>query len=285
MKKYTLFTLSALFFPTLVNAEVLMQWKRIPLPVELNVGQERIIFVDKNVQIGIPEQLDGKLSVQSTGGAVYLKSVEPFKSTRIPLRDMESGQIILLDVNSRKSTQSLDNVRIVDAEVANNTQKVDQTTVSDPQTESAQKASNLPAPAALTRYAAQSLYAPLRTVEPLEGVRRVGVKLPKSIPNLMPNLTILATPLESWGLDDYVVTAVRIKNLSSQSVTLDPRYLQGYFYAATFQHNWLGMKGTPEDTTVVYLVTEGRPDNAFIPARQTAKSKKIGGQNECSKIQ
>lgn len=274
MKKYTLCTLSTLIFPTLVNAEVLMQWKRIPLPVELNVGQERIIFVDKNVQVGVPEQLDGKLSVQSTGGAVYLKAVEPFKGTRIPLRDMESGQIILLDVNSRKSTQSLDNVRIVDVEVANNTQKVDQTTVSDPQTASSQKASNLPAPAALTRYAAQSLYAPLRTVEPLEGVRRVGVKLPKSIPNLMPNLTILATPLESWGLDDYVVTAVRIKNLSSQSVTLDPRYLQGYFYAATFQHNWLGMKGTPEDTTVVYLVTEGRPDNAFIPVRQTAKSKK-----------
>ncbi|WP_407604367.1 DUF3438 family protein, partial [Pseudomonas aeruginosa] len=38
---------------------------------------------------------------------------------------------------------------------------------------------------------------------------------------------------------------------------LDPRVLQGDFLTATFQHESLGPRGSPEDTTVLYLVTRG----------------------------
>ncbi len=34
--------------------------------------------------------------------------------------------------------------------------------------------------------------------------------------------------------------------------------LQGDFLTVTFQHEALGPRGTPEDTTVLYLVTRGR---------------------------
>jgi len=54
------------------------------------------------------------------------------------------------------------------------------------------------------------------------------------------------------------VTAVRLTNSSSGWITLDPRVLQGDFLTATFQHEALGPRGTPEDTTVLYLVTRGR---------------------------
>lgn len=261
----TLLTLTLL--APLAQAEILMPWKRIPLPVDLHVNEERILFLDRNVQVGVPAELDGKIEVQSTGGAVYLKSKESFDLQRLQLRDLENGQEILVDLRSKAEKGKLDHVRITfDKEVVNNNQTVAQTSVDDPERATpAYLKSGLPAPAALTRYAAQSLYAPLRTVEPLDGVRRVAVKLPKSIPNLMPNVAILATPLESWELDGYVVTAIRIKNLSNERIDLDPRNLQGYFYSATFQHNWLDEKGTMEDTTVVYLVTEGKPDRAFIP--------------------
>ncbi len=33
----------------------------------LKVGQERVVFVDKNVRVGFPPALNGKLRVQSTG--------------------------------------------------------------------------------------------------------------------------------------------------------------------------------------------------------------------------
>lgn len=272
-KKYLILPILGGLLPFAVQAEVLMQWKRVPLRVDLHVGEERIVFFDKNVRVGLPPEVDGKVEVQSTGGAVYFKATETFDLSRIQFRDMESNQLILIDMKAIKAKGKPDNVRVLYSEtVANSTNAVAQTEVADGLPE--QRESALPTPAALTRYAAQSLYAPKRTIEPLEGVKRVAVKLPKTISNLMPNFLIQATPLEAWGLDDYVVTAVRIKNLENIRIQLDPRYLQGYFYAATFQHNWLGEKGTPEDTTVVYLVTKGRPENAFIPMSQMVSSKK-----------
>lgn len=272
-KKHLIVSILGLFASFTAHAEVLMQWNRIPLRVDLHVGQERIVFFDKNVRVGLPAEMDGKIEVQSSGGAVYFKAKEAFDLSRIQFRDMESNQLILIDMKALNAKGKLDNVRVLYSEtVTNNTHTVPQTEVSDGLPE--RRESALPPQAALTRYAAQSLYAPPRTIEPLEGVKRVAVKLPKTISNLMPNFLIQATPLEAWGLDRYVVTAVRIKNLENIRIQLDPRYLQGYFYAATFQHNWLGEKGTPEDTTVVYLVTEGRPENAFIPVSQMVNKAK-----------
>ncbi len=259
------------------QAEILMQWERKPLQIDLNVKEERILFLDKNVSVGIPNNLNDKIRVQSSGGAVYLTALTPFELSRVQLRDIATGQLILLDLKGYARAGKLEDIRITEKDVENNNRNVSEPTVSDETVESSKPKSNaLPAPAALTRYAAQSLYAPLRTVEPLEGVHRVAMKLPKSLPTLLPNLNVRATPLESWGLDGYVVTAVRIKNLSAQQVVLDPRYLQGRFYAATFQHPFIGATGNLDDTTVVYLVTEGDINRAILPSMptQTTKTKK-----------
>jgi integrating conjugative element protein (TIGR03749 family) len=110
----------------------------------------------------------------------------------------------------------------------------------------------------LTRFAAQNLYAPLRTVEPLPGVMRVNLRRDLDLGTLMPTLPVRALALASWRLEDQWVTAVRLTNTSAGWVTLDPRVLQGDFLTATFQHEALGPRGTPEDTTVLYLVTRGR---------------------------
>lgn len=61
----------------------------------------------------------------------------------------------------------------------------------------------------------------------------------------------------AWRLDDLWVTAVKLRNTSSQPVALDPRELMGAFVTATFQHPYLGAKGDASDTTTVYLVTRG----------------------------
>ena len=115
-----------------------------------------------------------------------------------------------------------------------------------------------PVPVVLTRFAAQNLYAPLRTVEPLPGVMRVNLRRDMDLGTLMPTLPVRALALASWRLEDQWVTAVRLTNTSAGWVTLDPRVLQGDFLTATFQHEALGPHGVPEDTTVLYLVTRGR---------------------------
>lgn len=72
-----------------VSAVELIKWERIPLPIALHVGQERIVFVDRNVRVGFPPSLNGKLRVQSSGGAVYLLAQGDFPRTRLSLQDVE----------------------------------------------------------------------------------------------------------------------------------------------------------------------------------------------------
>ncbi len=82
-----------------------------PLLIPLSVNHERIVFVDRNVRVGFPAMLKGKLRVQSSGGTVYLQASEPFEQTRLQLQDVESGEIILLDIAAKNDNKALEPVR------------------------------------------------------------------------------------------------------------------------------------------------------------------------------
>ena len=293
LKKYSLVLLSGLFLPGMASAVELMKWERIPLQVPLTVGQERIVFVNKNVRVGFPPTLNSKLRIQSTGGAVYLDASEAFPVTRLELQDKENGELILLDVSAAPGKTTREPVKIVyDGEVATAT-ALDKQSVSsdgdstgrgaqqtDNQTAKAERKPaklNAPLPMVLTRYAAQNMYGPLRTVEAVPGISPVSLKLPSSITTLMPSEPVSVTPMAAWSLQGSSVIALQVRNRSSGKVILDPRALEGQFMTATFQHRWLGRAGTPEDTTVLYLVTSGRPEGAFIaepPSLQPADGRK-----------
>lgn len=268
------------------QAVELVKWERIPLPVALHVGQERIVFVNRNVRVGFPPELKGKLRVQSTGGAVYLQPGEQFARTRLVLQDVENGEMILLDISAEEGKSVLEPVSLVyQGEVSSSTGNNDVATTDNqtPKTGERQstskpkeKKSTTPLPVALTRYAAQSLYAPSRTIEPLPGVHSISLALPDKLTSLLPSESVEVRPLAAWGLQGYSVVALTLRNQRPEKVVLDPRRLQGNFYSATFQHRWLGASGTPEDTTTVYLVTKGRPDNAFLSEPVKAKTGKGG---------
>ncbi|MDV2646510.1 TIGR03749 family integrating conjugative element protein [Pseudomonas aeruginosa] len=253
--------------PTAQAVEIL-RWERMPLAVPLQVGQERIVFIDRNVRVGVPAGVGERLRVQSAGGAVYLRASEPIEPTRLQLQDADTGALILLDIAAEPAKDgepALEPVRIVEGATTpaprygDQTAGADETPVRSDATGIARAARReTPLPVVLTRFAAQNLYAPLRTVEPLPGVARVNLRRDLELGTLMPTLPVSAVALASWRLEDQWVTAVRLTNDSSGWVTLDPRVLQGDFLTATFQHEALGPRGTPEDTTVLYLVTRGR---------------------------
>ncbi|WP_337024601.1 MULTISPECIES: TIGR03749 family integrating conjugative element protein [unclassified Pantoea] len=250
------------------QADELMKWERVPLQIPLKTGQERVIFVDKNVRVGFPPALNGKLRVQSTGGAVYLKADSDFPQTRLQLQDMESGEVILLDVRTT-ATASAEPVKIVYSgdvsTLSSASAGTGEKAASDStQTKRKKVSYKAPVPVLLTRYAAQNLYAPVRTVEALPGIHPVNPNLPSRITTLYPSAPVTVSPVAGWGVAGRTVIALRIRNSSSQKVVLDPRELQGRFVTATFQHRWVGAAGTPEDTTTLYLVTAGRPDDAFV---------------------
>ncbi|MCD5976775.1 hypothetical protein ALP94_03909 [Pseudomonas savastanoi pv. glycinea] len=232
----------------------ILKWQRLPLAVPLHVGQERIIFVDQNVRVGIPRSLKDKLRIQSTGGTLYLRANEVIEPTRLQLQNVTTGELILIDIAAIEAVASmeLEPVKIVRAESASPV-KLD----ADAANDRPAKPRQTPVPVVLTRYAAQSLYSPLRTVERLEGVSQVRVNRALSLEGLIPALPVSATALGAWQLEEFWVTAVQLRNESTVDLQLDPRELQGDFVAATFQHQHLGKHGKAEDTTVLYLVTRG----------------------------
>lgn len=243
------------------KAVLLMPWERLPLAVPLIVGQERVIFVDRNVRVGLPESLTTKLRVQTFSGTVYLLAREEIAPTRLQLQDAQTGELILIDIvtiPATKELELLEPIRIVEGEnpawrygtsaaVAEIAQTPSDTAIPRRET---------PVPVVLTRYAAQSLYAPLRTVEPVSGITRVNLRAHLDLTTLLPTLPVTATPMAAWRIENYWVTAIKLQNRTQATLTLDPRLLQGDFVAATFQHTWLGPAGSSTDTTVVYLVTQ-----------------------------
>lgn len=233
----------------LSQAVEFLRWERLPLSVPLQVGQERVVFVDRRVRVGVSAAVGERLRVQSAGGALYLRASEALGPTRLQVQDVETGELLLLDVVASEAGAGeahLEPLRIVSEEAAT----TGETEPSPPWP--------TPVPVVLTRYAAQMLYAPLRTVEPLPGVARVGLREDLPLQTLLPALPVQARALAAWRLDDHWVSAVRLSNQSPRWLELDPRALQGAFVAATFQHATLGPAGEATDTTVVYLVTRGQ---------------------------
>ncbi|WP_336064666.1 TIGR03749 family integrating conjugative element protein [Serratia sp. 201] len=283
--------LAATFSVPVTQAEELMKWERIPLQIPLAVGKERVLFADKNVRVGFPPALNGKLRVQSSGGAVYLKADAAFPPTRLQLQDVENGEIILLDVTA-SDKGSAEPVRIVYSgdvtavSSSNDTPAASGGNNAAPGADNGTQAKrkkvkyNAPLPVVLTRYAAQSLYGPVRTVEAVPGIHPVNPHLPKRITTLYPSEPVAITPLGGWGIGSRNVVALKVQNTASRKITLDPRVLQGQFVTATFQHRYLGPVGTPEDTTTLYLVTSGRLDGAFVAepsvVRKAVKAVKKG---------
>lgn len=70
----------------IASAVEILRWERLPLAIPLRINQERIVFVDQNVRVGLPRSLTEKLRVQSTGGAIYLFAKEAIEPTRSSCR-------------------------------------------------------------------------------------------------------------------------------------------------------------------------------------------------------
>ena len=85
--KHPVLTLLGLLVVVAAPAHALeiLRWERMPLAVPLRVGQERIVFIDRNVRVGVPAGVGERLRVQSAGGAVYLRASEPVSYTHLTL--------------------------------------------------------------------------------------------------------------------------------------------------------------------------------------------------------
>jgi integrating conjugative element protein (TIGR03749 family) len=263
MKRMGLFIALLVSLASSSSATEILRWQRLPLPIHLVVGQERVILMERDVRVGVPAWLGERLRIQTAGGAIYLRANSPIEPTRLQLQDAENGALILLDIVAVPATidqPPLEPIRIINDEqpVARSRDNEGNAAAHGLRVEERpQPIRTTPVAVTLTRYAAQSLYAPLRTVEPVSGIAPVPVTRNLAFDTLLPMLPVRARALMAWRLDDHWLTAIKLTNTADRWITLDPRALQGDFVAATFQHPNLGPAGNSTDTTVLYLITRG----------------------------
>jgi len=255
-----------ILLPLASHAVETLRWERLPLPVTLHVGEERVIFTDREMKVGVPANLKERLRVQSANGAVYLRSSVPLQGVRVQLHDLERGTLVMLNVTAIEpdGASALPPLKIVIEPEAETQKTKAPAPITTPIT---QEQKGLPVPILLTRHASQNLYAPLRAIEPVSGISRTPLRSGLDLSSLMPALPVHCRAVAAWKMGDTTVTAVLIRNTSQRTLELEARQLQGDFVAATLQHLHLEPKGSAEDTTAAYLVTRGRGlADSLLPA-------------------
>lgn len=237
-------------------------WDKVPLRITLPVGQERLVSFPGDVRVGIPQSLTNKLRTQSHAGTVYWLAKEAFEPQRIEVRDLTGQGIVLIDLSAEqspdlphnpieilfKSGQTLPADGLLSADGDSTPATSHRKSKPGKQPQSA----NL---VALTRFAAQQLYAPARLFKANPAIQRVSVSQ-TPIEHLLRGESLIATPMASWRSGRLYVTALEIKNTGPDPIDLDPRQLRGQWRAATFQHTRLHPAGSEADTSAVYLVSD-----------------------------
>jgi integrating conjugative element protein (TIGR03749 family) len=236
-----------LLVQSLVHAETpeRIEWKKAPIRLEITVGQEQRVEFPAAVKVGVPVSVQPLLRTQSINGTVYLLAQAPFDSSRLMVRELDSGRIYLFDVTAVEEGGTTHPLQIFVTG--------DSGTTKDRTTGSHDANRGQPGYIQLTRFAAQQLYAPSRLVKDRPGIVRVPVK--RDAVDLLHGGTIEATPLVEWRANGLYITAVKLTNRTEKSQTLDPRDLRGVWLTATFQHHRLLPKGDEADTTAVYLIS------------------------------
>lgn len=222
-------------------------WNKSPIVIPLVVGEERLVHFPDSVSIGLPQTLAPLLRSQSINGTVYLLAKHSFEPTRVMVRSETDGPMYVLDISAspgHPEGRSPPDMQILletpqDAGAAES--KYD-------------KRSRPWGYSALTRYAAQQLYAPTRLIPRQSGV--VAILVNGEPVDLVYGAKVEAVPVAAWKVGLQYVTAVKLTNRTQRAVVLDPRDLRGSWLAATFQHNRLLPAGNEADTTAVYLVSD-----------------------------
>ena len=237
-------------------------WNKAPIAIPLVVGEERLVHFPDSVSIGLPQSLTPLLRSQSINGTLYLLARQAFEPTRVMVRSETDGPIYVLDISAAPGgadSGSLPDVQVLLQSPQKPPQDSSENAGADQSI--SDKQSQPLGYAALTRYAAQQLYAPTRLIPRQPGVVAIPVN-PEPV-DLVVGGKIEAVPIAAWKAGLRYVTAVKLINRTQSPVVLDPRELRGSWLAATFQHNRLLPAGSEADTTAVYLVSDRRFDAAF----------------------
>ena len=221
-----------------------------PLPVALTLDAERVIDLPFVAMLQLPPTLEGKLQVQPIENVLYLTALAPFPRVRLLVQAVDGSAVLPLDVSAHAGQGTPERLPDLVIHLPGERPATDAAATVAPTAAG-------PDMAELTRFAAQSLYAPPRLIPASTRIRREQVA-PELAKDLVRGGAVDSSALASWCAGKLCVTAVRLSNRGSVPLQLDPAMFRGRWVALTAQHWRLHGAGNAADTTAAYLVSDGR---------------------------
>lgn len=224
-----------------------------PIKIELSINHDtQLVFDWPIASIAIDTNTKDKIISQSIDKRWWIMAKQSFKKNKVLVKSVD-GKVMVFIISATAQKALVDAYVVVSSKPTG--------TIKDVATYKKPTLFPYNTVVDLTRFAAQSLYAPKRLIKDI-GLKRTTLSLKPSKPiNLFTCTTnllcqrLVSTAIASWSDTKRYVHAVEIKNISDKAINLDPRYIIGSFIATTFQFNRLGPAGSNVDTTVVYLVS------------------------------
>lgn len=240
-----------------------IEYKHAPISLGLNVGEERQLVFGEPVQAGVTAGLLGLLKVSSVTNRVFVESVAEFANQRLIVRGIESGVTYIFTVQSVSQDNRSDHDGTINVYYAGLGKAGTTEAESNPVT--LPSINNYPF---LTRYAMQHLYAPERLAKTHPGIQQMSMR-GKSIKPFRCTLTstacdaIIATPVVGFKTDRLFITALRLENVSSQPIDVDPRLLHtlspANLLTATSMHGRLLPKERGDKAQTMLVIIHDRP--------------------------
>ncbi len=259
-----LLILLLLFESTSVFSEdvVRVLWDKKPIVINLAVNKERIIHFPTEVRYWVPTALENSLSILAANGVLYIKSYKAFDETRIRVQTLDTQKIYLLDLTSIEGAKVSTEIIVTDENYTENKSTLEAIT---------RKQKRGDWYIRLVRFAAQSLYARERLMPSDNEIRAIPINSTESIP-LIKGGDVETTPIYSWKGADFYVTAVLVKNITTEkiNIVINPNKvkrlfensialktdIRGDWLAVVPQHTFINPMGTKEDRTTFYLISK-----------------------------
>jgi integrating conjugative element protein (TIGR03749 family) len=243
------------------SADMRRVWDEKPMTLILPVGQEVRVTFPTDVQVQVPLGISEKLtSLAPNPKMIYWTASEAFTNARIIATARDGGTVYVIDVAAEMSALKEDiviedpaRISLSDTGPANTAQPKEKNDAED------EDALEDPAEIILTRFASQTLYAPSRLMPVDARISPVNyLAISKTFPLLQSGQgeQVSVNVVGSWSGFGHFITAVLIVNQSPVGFNLDASRVRGNFTHITSQHLFVGPKGSREDRTTLYIVSD-----------------------------
>ncbi len=237
------------------QADVAKVWNNEPMTLHIKTGQEVRVIFPTNVDLQVPLAITNNLqSLAPNRNMIYWTALENFDKARIIATADDGQDVYILDLMASENGIG---EHIVIEDPRRVLQSVPTEITADIAAEKTEKQQLTdPAEIVLTRFAAQSLYAPYRLVPSNPDITLLSTPtIPGDFP-LMQSVqgeSLAVEVVAAWSGYNQYVTAVIIKNQSGRYVPVNAEKVRGNFTHITPQDLYIGPKGAWDDSTTLYL--------------------------------